>query len=378
MAPPVTLFPPPPSLQFAEDAKLKAAVKTAVDTLAAGRRIAPAFRLAIIDLGDGGASSTLKFGAHNGDIVDFIASEAKLIALYSAYALRDMVQRFAGNYLFRVLAGAVGGFLGSRQPRPPPDLVSALRAEMDPHILAAADGRLSGLDRAELVPDYKAMFELRPNGVPDFTAAFSSALQQMIVPSSNSGASQVIMTVGFAYISGAMKAAQLFVRGKGPWLSADFMGHYHPLIESENDNAVGQAGTALSMAKLMAIIVNHGVSILGDSFDGMEKLLKAAVKGIDIPLLTRDAPDFTDPSDADRSKPPLRIPRSKITHIKLGQDWLKPQNGKLTVWSEAWRIQGLFDAGKAYALSYQNLLTERTTPEEMAGVIRRAIAEYES
>ncbi|MGH6960529.1 MAG: hypothetical protein ACREE7_08610, partial [Dongiaceae bacterium] len=115
MAPPVVspipLFPPAPSIAFAEDDKLKRAVATARDELKAARHgVTPSFRLAIIDL-DGGP---LKWGAHDPDTMDFIASEAKIIALYAAFALRDMVRRFAALRKGRTLAAAAaaGAVLG--------------------------------------------------------------------------------------------------------------------------------------------------------------------------------------------------------------------------------------------------------------------------
>jgi hypothetical protein len=60
----------------AEDAKLKLAVATAVDELKKARAgVTPPFRLAIIDLVGG---SPLRWGAHEPDTMDFIASEAKI------------------------------------------------------------------------------------------------------------------------------------------------------------------------------------------------------------------------------------------------------------------------------------------------------------
>jgi len=368
MAPPVQLFPPPPTLKFAEDSKLQGAVKTATDELTRARGKAPVFRLAIVDLADESSSSTLKFGAYNGNTIDFIASEAKIIALYAAFALRDMVVRFSA---------ALKAGTGSKAS-PKPDLFDALRATMDPAILDAADPRLASIARQERLPNYKAIFTVPPDGVPHFIGSFINALQQMIVPSDNNAASTVIMSVGFAYISGAMKAANLLVGGKGPWLSADFAEHYHPLMDSTNDNMVGQAGTALSMAQLMSIIVTGAVPMHSDSFQHMKRLLHDAVNGVDVPFLTRSPPDFTDDSDTDPTKAPLRIPRSKITHIKLGKDELKKSNGGYGVGSEVWRLQGLYKPDKVYALAFQNLIWHFSPSEDVAFVIRRAISEYEN
>jgi hypothetical protein len=364
--PPVPLFPSPPGLKFAQDSKLQGAVKLATDKLKEARKKAPVFRLAIIDLGDESSSATLNYGEYNGNTVDFIASEAKVIALYSAFALRDMVERYAAQLRSGVKPGKGA----------PPDLFDALRANMNPAILDAADSRLAGIDRDERLPDYKSVFDA-PGGVPHFSTTFRNAMHEMIVPSDNGAASTVIMGVGFAYISGAVKAAGLLVDGKGPWLSADFASHYHPLMSSTNDNMVGQAGTALGMAKLMAIIATQAVSIRGDSFQHMKRLLHEAVDGVDTPFLTRDPPYFTDDSDTDKSKAPLRIPRDKITHIKLGWERLKPVNGKAPVGSEVWRLEGLYKPDKKYALSFQNLDWRYTSPEDVAYAIRKALQEYE-
>src|SRR5262249_35185346 len=195
--------------------------------------------------------------------------------------------------MMRKVVQALGG---SKVP-PEPDLFDALRANMDPAILAAADPRLAGIDRDERLPNYKAIFYLPPSGVPHFTGSFINALEQMIVPSDDNAASTVIMSVGFAYISGVMKAANLLVGGKGPWLSADYAAHYHPLMDSVNDNMVGQAGTALSLAKLMSIIMTGAVPIRSDSFKHMKRLLHDAVNGRNTPLLTRPPPPFPDTPD---------------------------------------------------------------------------------
>jgi hypothetical protein len=376
--PPIPLFPPPATLTFVEDSGLQGAVKAATDKLTSARGgKAPVFRLAIIDLGDESPSSTLKFGAFNGDKIDFIASEAKLIALYAAFALRDMVERFSAALKAAQMEKAVKlQAIGVKVP-PAPNLFAALRANMDPAILSAADPRLAHIAQDERLPKYEAVFTVPASGVPHFKGEFLNALFKMIVNSDNNAASTVTMGVGFAYISGAMRAANLLVDGKGPWLSADFANHYHPLMDSANDNMVGQAGTALSMAKLMSIIMTGAVHMGSNAFEGMKMLLHDAVNGPDTPFLTRSAPNFTDPHDTDPTKAPLRIPRDKITHIKLGRDWLKKSNGGFAVGSEVWRLKGLNKADKVYALAFQNLLWHFNSSEDLAWVIWNAIENYE-
>jgi len=376
MVSPIPLFPPAPSISFTEDDKLKRAVATARDELKDARRgTIPAFRLAIIDL----AGNPLKWGAHEPDTMDFIASEAKIIALYGAFALRDLVRRFAAAMKVRTLVVGVGTAVGaavgivkpSAKPAKPVSLFDALRAEIDPAILAIAHPLLGSTKRSERLPIYERMFVAPTGGVPDFTGQYKNWLRAMIVPSSNTGAMECIHGIGYAYLNGAMKEALLFKEGIGPWLAGDFIGKYtYARIDSQNDQAVAQAGTALSIAKLMAIIVRHGVVLGADAFTHMENLLHDAVSGPDTPFLTRNPPDFTDNA--------LRIPRDKITHIKLGLADLKAKNGGQSVGSEVWRLEGLFRADKVYALSYQNLDWTKTSSEDVAYMIRRSIQIYET
>jgi hypothetical protein len=294
--------------------------------------------------------------------MDFIASEAKVIALYASFALRDLVRRFAAHKK-------------AAKPAPgttkPVGLFDALRAEVDPAILAVAHPLISATKRHEQLPIYERMFAVQKDGIPDFTGQYKNWMRAMIVPSDNTGAMECVHGIGYAYLHGAMKEALLFKDGKGAWLAGDFLGKYtYARIETENDQGVGQAGTALSMAKLMAIIIRHAVVLDADAFTHMEKLLHDAVSGIDVPFLTRRPPDFSD--DA------LRIPRDKVTHNKLGWERLKPKNGSHAVGSEITRLKGLYKSEKAYALAYQNLDWTKNSSEDVAFMIRRAIQLYEA
>jgi hypothetical protein len=345
-----------PSISFAEDDKLKRAMATARDQLKSARNGAtPSFRLAIIDLGGTG---TLKWGAHEPDTMDFIASEAKIIALYGAFALRDLVRRFAN-------------LKKTAKTAKPVSLFQSLRAEIDPAILAIAHPLLGTTKQSERLPLWERMFVAPPNGVPDFTGHYKNWLRAMIVPSSNSGAMECIHGIGYAYLNGAMKEALLFKEGIGPWLAGDFIGKYtYARIDSKNDQGVAQAGTALSIAKLMAIIIKQAVVLDGDAFTHMKQLLHDAVTGPDTPFLTRPKPYFSDDD--------LRIPRDNITHIKLGLADLKARNGGQSVGSEVWRLEGLYKADKVYALSFQNLDWTTSSSEDLAYMIRRAIYAYEN
>jgi len=368
VTPPVRLFPPAPFLSFTEFDKLKQAVATAAAEVAASHgNASPTFRLCIIDL-QGGVP--LKWGGHNAQTMDFIASEAKVIALYGAFALRDMVRRLFDARVLR-------GFIASAQslfglPAPPlGTLFQQLRAEVDPALLAIAHPMLRSVPNAQKLPRYEAMFTATANVRPDFTGSYKNALRAMIVPSSNTGAADCIHGVGYAYLNGAMQDLGLLSGNVGPWLAGDFTGKYqYARVDSANDQAVAQAGTALGMAKLMAIIALNAVGMEEESFVQMRELLHAAVTGEDEPFLTRSPPDFT--SDA------LRIPLRRITHIKLGLANLKPRNGGLQVGSEMWRLEGLLKPGRAYAVAFQNLDWVTFQSEDVARMIRRALSIYEA
>ena len=370
MAPPVTPFPTPPAIGFTEAGAINAAFATAVKELADTRGTRPPFRVALIDLN---GDPPFRWGGHNPQTMDFIASEAKIIALFSAFALRDMVRRFQTALRVARTVGAVmrafgvGPAVGTRNP----DLFATIRATMNPAILAGGHPLLASASEHERLPQYEQVLAIPPHaGDVDFTGAFRAALRQMIVPSSNTAAGTVIRGVGYSYISGTMQQAGLFRNGKGAWLAGDFVGRARYVrIESENDQGVAQAGTALSMAKLMAIIARQAVPLAGGSYTEMQRMLADAATGPDTPFLARAAPHFT--SDA------LRIPLKAITHIKLGFAGLKAKNGGHNVGSEVWRLEGLRRPGRVYALAFQNLNWALTSSEDLAFVIRRAIEIHE-
>ena len=77
---------------------------------------------------------------------DYIASEAKVAVMYSAYALRDMVQRFAAS------TGANSANLFARLAR-----------QMDPSIVKASKNIARSLLMDEhRVPSYRNVFAVKP------------------------------------------------------------------------------------------------------------------------------------------------------------------------------------------------------------------------
>lgn len=364
--PPVMLYPTAPALLFANDSKLQGAVDTARRELEAANGNTPLnARFAIIDLGAKSSSGTLKWGGHQAEVMDYIASMAKVSALFGAFALRDMVFRFAMK-LQATLTLMPALMLASGIKKP--TVFDGLRMFMDPVIVSTADKKLSSLKEQYLKPGYGLAFTAPRFGAvytPEFTAGYRQALHQMIVPSSNGHAAISIHGVGYAYLNGALQAVRLYEKEKGLWLAGDFKREWpYATVGSDNDQAVAQAGTALAMAKLMAYIVCDAV-IGGDACDGMRKILRAAVTGPDQSWLTR-----TDSvSDAG-----LRLPLDRIKHTKLGLGPLKKGGN---VWSEVFHFEGLRAAGKNYAVVYQNLDNRTYGFDAMCFMIRRTLEVYE-
>lgn len=378
MAAPVSLF-PTPTLAFEATAngKLQAAIDRQVQALQRAGR-APQFSLAVIDLGDGSASATLGWGAHKPDAMHYVASAVKVAAMLAAHGLLDMANRYAtaGLLAKAVVSGMTSGVgmaawfglaAAAAKQKPEPALFKRLRRDMDPAIDAAAPTQLETVTRAQRVPSYESVLAPPPKDsgfVPGFTGAYRNALRDMIVPSSNEGAGTCIRGVSYGYLNGLLAAAGLFKGGKGVWLAGDFVGRWpYVRIESENDAGVAQAGTALAMAKMMALIVNDG--IIGKSAcEPMRALLAKAVTGPDQPFLTRDLGDAT-----------LQIPIAKVTHAKLGFGPLKKGGN---VCSEIFRLQGFRNASKSYAVAFQNLNENVSPLSDVSFMLIGAIEGYEA
>jgi len=365
VTPPIGLFPPPPTLAFVIDPKFQTAVAAALSEFLAARHTQIPFSFCIIDLDSGKATGTLKCGAHKPDEEDFIASAAKVAAMYAAFALRDMVWRF--SFAAKLAAGAVTlvQLGGGKAAAKPPSLFQALRDLVDPAIDAGADPLLqTAVRREQRIPHYEQVLVEGGPSVPDFRGDFLGSMKQMIVPSDNVAAGRCIRGVGYGYLNGALAAAGLFNAKTriGVWLAGDFVGHWpYARINSANDKGVAQAGSALTMAQLMALIVNRGV-LDANACDDMRKLLAAAAQGPDQPWLTR--------GDVDDK---LRLPLNKVTHAKLG---LGPLKSGALVLSEIFRLEGLFDATRSYTIAFQNASGEALN--DVAFMVRRSIQLYEA
>ena len=95
---PIPLFPPKPADPLTADPKMKQALTNAIGKLEKDRKLAPGtfpVRFTLVDVTN--ASGSFPSAGHLETETDYIASEAKVAVMYSAYALRDMVRRFAAS-----------------------------------------------------------------------------------------------------------------------------------------------------------------------------------------------------------------------------------------------------------------------------------------
>ena len=144
---PVPLFPPKPADPLTADPKMEQALKNAIARLERARRLTPGtfpVRFTFVEVSD--ASGAFPSAGYLETVTDYIASEAKVAVMYSAYALRDMVARFAAS------TGANAANLFVRLAR-----------QMDPAIGKASKNiaRSLLLDEHRL-PLYKDVFALKP------------------------------------------------------------------------------------------------------------------------------------------------------------------------------------------------------------------------
>ena len=394
MTPPLPLF-PTPTLKFTMDEELGKAIKKAREEMVAAvksgneanrkqfeedRKKNPKlkapyvwsldapFSLAIIDLGDGGASSTLKCGGFNADSLHYIASGAKIAAMFAAYALRDMVWRFwAGARAAQAMVERAAGEFMVKAP-PLPDLDSLLQKQVDREILAAAPAtiRARASRAAPMVPAYDDVFTMPTTGSPikpDFRGDFTAAMRLMIVPSDNDAAGTCIRGVGYAYLNAALAALRLpSKKGEpGVWLAGDYGNYTYVYVNTTNDALAAQAGSAMAMAQLMAMILNNGILSAGDCGE-MRALLADATRGPDQPFLSRDAMEG------------LKIPLAKITHAKLGRG---PLDVGGHVVSETFRLAAPRKPGRNYCVAFQNVDNKGANLREVAFMLLRAIEIYE-
>lgn len=350
---PISLFPPKPADPLVTDPKMQMALTNAVNKLEKARKLKLGtfpVRFTLVDVTNG--SGSFPSAGYFETVVDYNASEAKVAVMYSAYALRDMVRRFAAA------TGANSG-----------NLFVQLAKQMDPAIIKASPKiALSLLMDGHRVPSYKDVFALTPSTwghrvTASFSPVFDQALEGMMVPSNNVKAGTCIRGIGYGYLNGALAAGGFFDPSidRGLWVGGDYQqGKIWPYIRvvSRNDAWVAQAGTTRDMAKLVSLMMTDQL-LDPASCAEMRGRLARAVRGPDPPFVAR-----------------VGVFRpGTITHNKIGFGPLK--SGK-PVLSEVGLYQSPVKSGRRYVIAWQNLVgNSRSGVVDVAKVIKDTITEFE-
>jgi hypothetical protein len=362
--PPTKLF---PTAAYADPFTASTKMQTALDTAIAAAetkrsQAAGSFPIPITIAEITGSTGPFPVANYKENEVDFIASEAKVLAMYAAFELREMLKRFAT---------AIGATSQAQ-------VFKELKAKADPFLLtqvpAIRDGKhVTGatvappLKNVHRLPLYDQVFTATPNS--------SGGVDIDFVPSSNSAAATCIQGVGYSYLNATLAAAGFLTLDPtgalagttGAWLAGDYMGTYPKVrgVMSSNDGPAGIAGTTHQMARIMALI-NMSVLVNSASSGEMDTLMKAAAAGPDQPFASRE------PKSA-----PL-IPRSKYVYNKLGLERLKPDSSGPQVASECSLISGPVAAGRQYAVAWQNWQgVQPYTFADIAKVIIDTITQFE-
>jgi len=351
---PVLLFPPKPADPLKVDPKMEQALKNAIDSLEKDRKLKPGtfpVRFTLVDVTN--ASGSFPSAGYLETETDYIASEAKVAVMYSAYALRDMVRRLAASSVANMV-----------------NLPAQLVKQMNPSIIKASKNiARSLLMDVHRVPSYQNVFAVKPAEVGglrvdvDFTPGFNKALEGMIVPSNNADAATCVHGVGYGYLNGALAAGGFFdpSTDQGLWVAGDFLGGKkwpYVRIVSRNDSFVAQAGTTRDMAKLVSLIVTDRLLDPASCAEMGGRLVRAA-KGIDTPWVER-----------------TRIFKpGTITHNKLG---LGPLKSGMNVRSEVSVYQSPVAKGRRYVVAWQNLVGLKLIGfADIATIIKATITEFE-
>lgn len=332
---------------------MDAALKNAIAAIERTRGLAAGtypVRFMIADITEPGGS--FPSAGYLETVTDYISSEAKVPVMYAAYALRDMVRRFAA----------------ATNPNPA-NLFFQLKTQMDPAIAVASQNIARSLVMpVHRVPSYADVFVVQPVGwgglqaTAAFTPKFEKALEGMIVPSSNPAAGTCVRGIGYGYLNGSLSAGGFFDESKneGLWVAGDYSGGKiwpYVRIVSRNDGFVAQAGTTRDITKMVALIMTDRILDPGSCAEMRGRLARAA-KGPDEPWIARTG----------------IFKRGTITHNKLGLGPLK--SGK-SVRSEVSVYQSPIANGRRYVVAWQNATGGGPQFFDIARIIKTTLTDYE-
>ncbi len=349
-APPIPLFPPKPDERLVANDKMQRALDAAIAAAERARGLSPGTFPVPFTLVELKKLGPLPSAGYLETVTDYIASEGKVPVMYAAYALRDMVQRFA------TLRGALS--LG--------DLLVRLAKEMNPAIAAASRNIARSLLQDEhRVPSYGKAFTatgIGKNLQVSFSPGLDQALEGMIVPGSDLHAMTCVHQVGYGYLNGALAAGGFFdpAAGRGLWIAGDYQKEKkwpYVRIPSRNDGMAAFAGTTRDMAKLVALIMTDR-ALDPKSCNEMRGRLNRAANTV-----------FSWVETTGLFSP------GTITHHKIG---LGPLKSNKKVMSEVTVYQSAVAKGRRYVVAWQNLVEPVPINRfDVAKVIKATITEYE-
>ncbi|HKE14693.1 MAG TPA: N-acetylmuramoyl-L-alanine amidase [Kofleriaceae bacterium] len=289
--------------------------------------------IAIVALSDDPQATPNEIAMNLGDQTDYIASVAKVYAMYAAYELRRAA---------RDVAQLPGWRDGN-------ELKELLDAELDPQIYGKVATITPGQNRT---PIYRRIFDLAsvtPGTDLDFTADYWRSIQSAIQASSDANAEQMITPLGFQYLNGALADAGFFdpIARSGLWLTGDFVGTRLPLFNSHNDGPVAQAGSPRMVAKMFTLIAQRALVDPAASDEMLDFLGKARASWLTVDTGARS---FT------------------VTHQKIGHWFLKTG---ADVYSEG---AILTSGGRRFVVAWQDLRWTSAGFNPIAELVERTIA----
>jgi hypothetical protein len=345
-APPVPLYPSAPTVVPTKNGKLNDAVNAAVNDLVAAMPGKPAakFSLSLIDMSNNG------YGVFNDDQEHYAASAVKIAAMYGAYALFGMVQRY--NTL--------------RSPDTPKALFDGLRRDMNGAIERSSSLIMGGVTGKYRVPNYEQVFETSTVGAKlmlRFHRNYAAAMDDMIVLSKNERTADCVHGVGYGYLNGALEKGGFFKSAgkKGVWLAGDYTGAWpYVRIPSDNDIDTAQGATSLSLAHLMAVMIWDDILGHGSHIEMTRRLKRAAFASW---FMAKEVSN--------------RLLDTQVLHAKIGVGPMKKTTGGHDVYSEATVLRGIEGSGRTYVTAFTNVDYRPYAIDHVLDVIKDAIKRYE-
>jgi hypothetical protein len=346
--PPIPLFLPAPTLGLTGNTALQNALDAGIASVSKDGN-PPNFGLTVVDLGntaDADPGSFLSAGFPNSTIEHYAASMMKVVCMYAAYSLRNLVERFNA----------------ARKPKSPEELFQGLHKELDPQIDVCCP-MITGKAASVRVPRWRDVFAA--SGTPGalnvrFAPGFVTSLEQMIVPSEPVASGRCIRGVGYAYMNGLMLKHGFFdsATKKGLWLAGDYGGSEVVEIPCDNDGVTKQGATTAMMARLGLIIVMGGAPGANEMVD----LLKKSSNGGDSSYFTRS-----------RLSHPM-------THnqVVMGKIGFGPLKSKQEVLSDLNMIVNPVGHGGSFMVCYTNVDQVSYFIGDVLNAFRATVSAYQS